>query len=170
SISRQRTPWPIAIAFAAPFAGRLADRIAAPILATVGLGIFALGLVALATLPPHAQPLDIVLRAIVCGLGFGFFQAPNNRELLGSAPRARSGSASGILATARVTGQSLGAALVAIALGTAAAGATLGAGHIDLALDGPVRFALALAAAVAALAALVSAFRLRGDLALRVHP
>ncbi|MGH7747704.1 MAG: MFS transporter, partial [Candidatus Dormibacteria bacterium] len=50
------TPWPIAIAFAAPFAGRLADRIAAPILATVGLGIFALGLVALATLPPHAQP------------------------------------------------------------------------------------------------------------------
>jgi len=86
-----------------------------------------------------------VWRALVCGVGFGLFQAPNNREILGSAPRARSASAGGVLATARLTGQSLGAAAVAIVLGTSAAGA---AG------------ALWLAAAVAALATVVSAMRL----------
>ena len=50
----------------------------------------------------------------LCGVGFGFFQSPNNRALLSSAPRARSGAAGGMLSTARLLGQSLGAACVAI--------------------------------------------------------
>jgi DHA2 family multidrug resistance protein-like MFS transporter len=50
----------------------------------------------------------------LCGLGFGFFQAPNNRTLMAAAPRARSGSAGGMLSTARLLGQTLGAAGVAI--------------------------------------------------------
>ena len=50
----------------------------------------------------------------LCGLGFGFFQAPNNRTLLAAAPRARSGAAGGMFATARLLGQTLGAAGVAI--------------------------------------------------------
>ena len=36
----------------------------------------------------------------VCGVGFGFFQAPNLRALMSSAPAGRSGSASSIVATA----------------------------------------------------------------------
>jgi DHA2 family multidrug resistance protein-like MFS transporter len=50
----------------------------------------------------------------LCGLGFGFFQAPNNRTLLAAAPRPRSGAAGGMLASARLLGQTLGAAGVAI--------------------------------------------------------
>jgi DHA2 family multidrug resistance protein-like MFS transporter len=50
----------------------------------------------------------------LCGLGFGFFQAPNNRTLLAAAPRERSGAAGGMLGGARLLGQSLGAATVAI--------------------------------------------------------
>jgi DHA2 family multidrug resistance protein-like MFS transporter len=50
----------------------------------------------------------------LCGLGFGFFQTPNNRALLSSAPRARSGAAGAMLSTARLLGQTLGAAGVAI--------------------------------------------------------
>jgi DHA2 family multidrug resistance protein-like MFS transporter len=152
------TPWPLAIAVAAPVAGRLSDRYPAPALATLGLTVFAAGLVCLALLPAHPTTTDIVLRAVLCGIGFGFFQAPNNRELLGSAPRERSGSASGVLGTVRVTGQSLGAAIVAIALGTAAGAALApGAGAV---LAGPAHAALGVAAGLAALAAGVSGLRL----------
>ncbi len=140
------TPWPLSIAVVAPFAGRLADRYPAPVLATCGLFVFGLGLALLGWLGPHATPPDIIWRACVCGLGFGFFQSPNNREIMGNAPRERSGSASGVLATVRVTGQSLGAALTAV---------VLGAGGIAAAHP-----ALLFAAAAAGASALVSGLRL----------
>ena len=50
----------------------------------------------------------------LCGFGFGFFQAPNNRTMLAAAPRARSGAAGGMLATARLLGMTLGATVVAL--------------------------------------------------------
>ena len=50
----------------------------------------------------------------MCGAGFGFFQSPNNHMLLSSAPNHRAGSASGMLSTARLTGQAVGASLVAL--------------------------------------------------------
>jgi DHA2 family multidrug resistance protein-like MFS transporter len=53
---------------------------------------------------------------VLCGAGFGFFQSPNLRAIMGSAPPHRSGGASGIIATARLLGLSLGAALVALCL------------------------------------------------------
>ena len=46
--------------------------------------------------------------------GFGLFQSPNNSILIASAPPERSGSASGMLATARLVGQTTGAALMAL--------------------------------------------------------
>ncbi|GAC1306991.1 MAG: hypothetical protein NVSMB21_10390 [Vulcanimicrobiaceae bacterium] len=151
-------PWPLTIALVAPHAGRLSDRIAPARLATAGLAILAVGLVCLAMTPPHAAPWDIVWRTIVCGFGFGFFQAPNNRELLGSAPRHRSGSASGILGTVRLLGQSLGAALVGMLL---ARGGSHGArAAFDGGLAAPAHLALWLAAASAATAAIVSGRRL----------
>jgi len=151
------TPWPLAIACVAPFAGRLADRVPAPQLTTAGLAVFAIGLAALAALSAHPETADIVWRAVVCGLGFGFFQAPNNREIMGAAPRERSGSVSGILATVRLTGQSVGAALVAIAIGTSAASH---AGASSVALAGPTHAALWIASSCALVAMTVSAARL----------
>jgi DHA2 family multidrug resistance protein-like MFS transporter len=74
------------------------------------------GLASLTLMPNHAGTLDIAWRMIVCGAGFGFFQSPNLRALMGNAPPERSGGASGIVATARLTGQSVGAALVALCL------------------------------------------------------
>lgn len=108
------TPWPIAIAVASPIAGRLADKYPAGLLGGVGLFVFALGLLALGSLPPSPAPLDIVWRMAMCGLGFGIFQSPNNRAMLSSAPKSRSGGASGMLGTARLLGQTTGAALVAL--------------------------------------------------------
>ena len=68
----------------------------------------------LAFIPENASHLDIAWRLMMCGAGFGFFQSPNNHMLLSSAPNHRAGSAGGMLATARLVGQSTGAALVAL--------------------------------------------------------
>jgi len=108
------TPWPLALAFVAPIAGRLADRVSAGILGGIGLAALCCGLLAMSLLRPDASALDIVWRMALCGVGYGFFQSPNNRAIVGSAPMSRAGGASGMLGTARLLGQSLGAALVAV--------------------------------------------------------
>ena len=108
------TPWPAVVALMAPVAGPMADRRPPGLLGGVGLAAFALGLGALALLPAHASVADIAWRTAICGAGFGFFQAPNLKALMGSAPPRRSGSASGVVATSRLLGQTLGAGLVAL--------------------------------------------------------
>src|SRR5690606_22436174 len=111
------TSWPLALALAAPSSGRPAARHPAGLLCAVGLGTLATGLVLLGLLPTHPTDLEIVWRLAICGIGFGLFQSPNNRALIGSTPRERSGGASGMLGTARLLGQTSGAALAAFAFG-----------------------------------------------------
>lgn len=79
------------------------------------------------------------------GFGFGIFQAPNNKVLIGSAPRARSGGASAIQSTARLLGQSVGVALLAIVLSTQ--------------IEGPFSIGLGIAACLAAAGIVPSALR-----------
>ncbi|WP_213737570.1 MFS transporter [Bradyrhizobium sp. dw_411] len=140
------TPWPLVVAIMAPIGGRLSDRYPAGILGSLGLALLCVGMVLLATLPPSPSVINIVWRMALCGCGFGFFQTPNLRTLMSSAPPDRSGSASGIVATARLTGQTTGAALAALCF-------TL-AGH-----DGAT-VALALGAGFAALGSVMSVLRL----------
>jgi DHA2 family multidrug resistance protein-like MFS transporter len=140
------TPWPLVVAFMAPIGGRLSDRYPAGILGSLGLALLCVGMVLLATLPAAPSIVNIVWRMAICGFGFGFFQTPNLRTLMSSAPPDRSGSASGIVATARLTGQTIGAALAALCFGLAGReGATL---------------ALALGAGFAALGSVMSVLRL----------
>lgn len=108
------TPWPLATMVIAPIAGRLIERYHAGLLGAVGLGMFACGLFSLALLPSSPDDLNIIWRMGLCGAGFGLFQSPNNHTIISSAPRHRSGGASGMLGTARLLGQSSGAALVAL--------------------------------------------------------
>lgn len=108
------TPWPFGVAVIAPLAGRLSDKPIGKALGAVGMAVMAIGLVLLALTPAKTAAWDIAWRMAVCGVGFGMFQAPNNRAIMGNAPRARLGSAGGLLATGRLTGQTLGASLAAI--------------------------------------------------------
>jgi len=110
------TPWPVMVGVMAPVAGRLSDRYSPGLLGGLGLLILGAGLVALLGMPHDPSALDIGWRMAVCGVGFGFFQAPNLKAIMGSAPPQRAGSASGMVATARLIGQSTGAALVAFCL------------------------------------------------------
>ena len=108
------TPWPLVIVFIAPLAGRLSDRFDSARMSALGLGVFAVGLASLAWLPADASDWGIAWRMVICGVGFGFFQTPNNRIIMMGAPRERSGAASGLMTMARTVGMTLGAAVVAL--------------------------------------------------------
>lgn len=107
------TPWPVVVALMAPIAGRLSDRYPAGVLGGVGLALMAPGLALLALMPPDPPVWDIAWRMALCGAGFGFFQSPNLRAIMMSAPASRAGGASGMIGTVRLLGQASGAALVA---------------------------------------------------------
>ncbi|WP_343312698.1 MFS transporter [Brucella sp. BE17] len=107
-------PWPIALALVAPLSGKLSDKHSPAILGLLGLITFATGLALMGMLPPQPTIADISWRMAICGIGFGLFQPPNNRLIMASTPRSRSGAGSGMLGTARLLGQSLGAAFVAL--------------------------------------------------------
>ena len=118
------TPWPLTVAVVAPLSGRLSDRYPAGLLGGCGMVVMALGLATMAMLPEHATWHDIVWRMTLCGVGFGFFNTPNNRAIITSAPASRSGGASGMQATARLFGQTTGAALVALVFAAMPVGGT----------------------------------------------
>jgi DHA2 family multidrug resistance protein-like MFS transporter len=142
------TAWPAAIVLIAPLVGRLIHRYPGGLLGGIGLGVLALGLAWLALLPQQPPTWEIVLACALCGVGFGLFQSPNNHTIVTSAPLRRAGAASGMLGSARLTGQSLGAVMLGLIFSAAgvAEGGTI---------------ALGLAAALAAASAIFSSLRLR---------
>jgi DHA2 family multidrug resistance protein-like MFS transporter len=142
--------WPLAVVVFAPVAGRLIGRYPGGLLGGIGLAASAAGLGLLAALPADPATADIAWRMAVCGAGFGLFQSPNNHTILTSAPSHRSGAAGGMLGTARLTGQTLGGALLMLVFSIEPPRG----GH------GPV-LALAVAACFAAAAAVISSLRLR---------
>ena len=142
--------WPLGTIVSAPIAGWLIGRYPGGLLGSIGLALMAAGLALLALAPDHPGPANVAWRLALCGLGFGLFQSPNNHTIITSAPLRRAGAASGMLATARLTGQSSGAVLLAVVFSFLSV-------HDG---RGPVA-ALALAAGFAAMAALFSALRLR---------
>ncbi|MEN3931676.1 MFS transporter [Microvirga sp. W0021] len=111
------TPWPVMTGLIAPLSGRLSNRIAPQFLGVIGLVFLGSGLALMAVIGDHPSVLDISWRLAICGVGFGLFQAPNNRIIISSAPPERSGGASGLQSTGRLLGQSTGAALVAVIFG-----------------------------------------------------
>jgi DHA2 family multidrug resistance protein-like MFS transporter len=70
----------------------------------------------LALLPEGATQVDIAWRMAVCGTGYGLFLSPNAKLILSAAPIARAASAGGLISTNRLSGQAIGAALVAALL------------------------------------------------------
>ncbi|RYF16171.1 MAG: MFS transporter [Comamonadaceae bacterium] len=143
------TVWPAAIVLVAPLAGRLIARVRGGLLGGIGLGLLACGLALLAAFADAPSGWRFAGALFLCGAGFGLFQSPNNHIILTSPPLRRAGAASGMLGTARLTGQSLGAVLLGLVFSAAGV-------H-----DGGPGIALALAAGLAAAAATFSLLRLR---------
>lgn len=141
------TPWPLTVAAAAPVAGRLSNRVPTAVLCAAGGVCLAAGLIATALWPLHGQPVLLVPLTVLCGIGFGLFQVPNNRNMLLAAPHARSGAAGGMQGTARLAGQTAGAVAMTLLFTLTST---------DLA----PRIGLGLGAVLALAAGLVSALRI----------
>ena len=107
------TAWPLATMVTAPVAGRLIGRYPDGLLGGVGMAMFASGLWLLAAMPEQPAHWDMAWRMALAGSGFALYQSPNNHTIVTSAPLARSGAASGMLGSARLTGQTLGAVVLA---------------------------------------------------------
>jgi len=140
------TPWPLTVALVAPISGRLANRVSGAWLCALGGTLLSVGLAGAALWPLHGRPLMLIPFVVLCGVGFGLFQVPNNRNMFLSAPRARSGAAGGMQGTARLTGQTIGALLMTLLLATTS-------------VDVAPRIGLASAAALTLIAGLVSTLR-----------
>jgi len=108
------TSWPLTVALAAPIAGRLANHVATAWLCAAGGACLTIGLAAAAMWPLHDGPLPLVAFTMLCGLGFGLFNVPNNRNMFLAAPSERSGAAGGMQGTARLVGQTAGAVIMTL--------------------------------------------------------
>ena len=142
------TAWPCGVVLVAPAAGALIGRYQSGLLAGAGLAILCAGLALLALMDGEPSTPQVAWRLLLCGIGFGLFQSPNNHTIVTSAPLARAGAASGMLATARITGQATGAVLVTLIFSLA--GTAAGRGP---------RAAIGAAALLAAAAAIFSVAR-----------
>lgn len=102
------TATPFATAFAAPLAGKLADRLGTGVLSSVGLGFEALGLWGISQLDTTASALTVIIALGCVGLGLGMFQTPNMSFVMGAIPREQQGVAGSMSQMMRTLGVVLG--------------------------------------------------------------
>ena len=136
----------MAIAVAAPFAGRLLNRVGVRPLTGGGLVLAGAGLLGIAF--GHGTA-GLLAGLAVTGLGLGTFTPPNNATIMAASPKGHTGVLSGVLNMTRGIGTALG-----VALGTAlyiAASGTSGTG------TSPAAAATGLVASLTALGALALA-------------
>jgi len=148
------TAQPIVMAIVAPISGSMSDRIGSRVPAALGMGLLTIGLLVLATMVEAGSLVSIGMALGIIGLGVGIFVSPNNSALMGAAPRARQGIASGVLATARNAGMVMGIGISGAVLTTVMSHNGGGAG-----LAAGVRAALFVAAGLAAVGAGTSLIR-----------
>lgn len=127
SVGMLMAGWPLGAAGIAMVAGRLSNRFPVAALCGIGAGAMAAGLLFIVLAPESFSDYWLLSAMVLCGIGFGFFQTPNNRVIIGSAPRHRAGALGGLQSTTRVFGQTFGAAMVASAFSlSVTVGPTLG--------------------------------------------
>lgn len=90
-----------------PLAGRLSDRIAPQILASLGMAMTTAGLILLTFLGLNTAVGFILVCLIILGFGFAFFSSPNTNAVMGSIGTKTYGVASATLATMRSIGMML---------------------------------------------------------------
>jgi MFS family permease len=105
-------PSTVVIIFAAPVAGRLADRIGPRIPMTVGLTLAAIALYLQSTLTADSGYGDLLVPFMVMGLGMGLTMSPMSTAAMNSVSPDKAGVASGILSMSRMVGGTFGVAAI----------------------------------------------------------
>jgi DHA2 family multidrug resistance protein-like MFS transporter len=127
SVGMLMAGWPMGAALIALIAGRMSNHYPVAVLSGIGAGAMATGVAVIVLMPDSVSDIWLMMAMVLAGVGFGFFQTPNNRVIIGSAPRHRAGALGGLQATTRVFGQTFGGAMVASAFSlSVSVGPTLG--------------------------------------------
>jgi EmrB/QacA subfamily drug resistance transporter len=114
----------VVIVLVAPIAGSLSDRLGSRLLCTIGAALIVIGQFFIASLAVDSSVPRLILPLLLIGLGWAIFNSPNQSAILGSVPRDKVGTASGMNTTTARTGGAMGVALSAtlFTYGLAAAG------------------------------------------------
>jgi len=109
---------PIAMTLLSPVAGKLSDKRNPGVIASIGMGITASGLILLCFISEATPNYFIVLLLLLMGIGFGLFSSPNSNAIMSSVDKRHLGVASGVVGTMRMVGQmmSMGIAMMLISL------------------------------------------------------
>ncbi len=103
---------PVVQAVFSPLAGALSDRIEPRVVASAGMLLTALCLLAYAFMP-YRIPLEWLAGLLaLSGLGFALFSSPNVNAIMSAVQSRRYGVASSVVSTARMLGQSLSMAMI----------------------------------------------------------
>src|SRR5918996_2067290 len=103
----------VIIVLVAPIAGWLSDRMGSRLLCTAGSSLIVIGQFFIASLGVDSSIPRIIFPLLLIGLGWAIFNSPNQSAILGSVPRDKVGTASGMNTTAARTGGAMGVALSA---------------------------------------------------------
>jgi len=109
---------PLMMALLSPTAGKLSDKHNPGIIASIGMGLTATGLIMLCFINENSPVSLIIFMLIIMGTGFGFFSSPNTNAIMSSVEKKHLGIASGVVGTMRMVGQmlSMGIAMMLLAL------------------------------------------------------
>ncbi|MGC2317449.1 MAG: MFS transporter, partial [Bradyrhizobium sp.] len=129
--------------------GPIANKLGPRVPMTAGMGLMGLGLLMLALIPFNDSLVLIESGLLAMGFGLGLNVGPMNAVAVANVPAARSGTASGLINTARMIGATLGVAVlgavfamhVAEGVGTRGLAAAFVAGGIVELIGAAVAFA-----------------------------
>jgi len=109
---------PMVMAVCSPFAGRLSDRTEPRIVASIGMALTVTGLVIALFLRRDSSFLHVIAALVTLGLGFAFFSSPNTNAIMSTVEKKSYGVASALVATMRLSGQTLSMTIVTLVFAT----------------------------------------------------
>lgn len=109
---------PIIMTLLSPLAGKLSDKRNPGVIASLGMGLTATGLILLCFINETTPVSSIVILLLLMGTGFGLFSSPNSNAIMSSVDKKHLGVASGVVGTMRMVGQmmSMGIAMMLLSL------------------------------------------------------
>ncbi|WP_414468798.1 MFS transporter [Methanobacterium sp. ACI-7] len=126
---------PVCMTIFSPFAGNLSDKIEPRKVASVGMGISAIGLFLFTTINRFTNIWVIIAGLIFIGIGFALFSSPNTNAVISSIEEKYYGVASATLTTVRVMGQMFGMGITMLLLALILGNADIATSNYSMFLD-----------------------------------